>query len=190
VVLPRGLLAAAALWRARRQAKAMALPMADAYFARLRAEAPAPALPVTVLPYNCHAAAGQLQGLARALADWLGPGVQPQCAAVLPLGAEDQLPAGLPAALAHEVVVLMALNATPERESHGAFLQRLPAHLSPGSTLRVLLDSTAFEQRLAGQPDAAARQAQRLQAWQQLLHDAGLPPPRLVRLGVPALSAA
>lgn len=185
VVLPRLALAAWAAWRAARLAKRLALPPDDPYLAALRQQAPARPLPVTVLPYNCHDSAARQAGLLAELRRWRGPGARPQCLPVMPLGAEDALPAALPAGLDGDVVVLLSLNATPEREHHGMLLARLPRHLGAGARCTVLLDSRSFDQRLAGQPDAAARRAGRIAAWQALVAEAGLPPARVADLGAP-----
>jgi len=186
VVLPRLALAAWSAWRARQAARHLALPADEPYFTALRQQAPARAQPITVLPYNCHDSASRLAGLAAALQRWRGPGAVPVLQPVLPLGAEDALPAGLPPGGPADLVVLMSLNATPEREHHGALLARLPRHLPSGARCAVLLDSHAFDQRLAGHPDAAARRAQRIAAWQALLAEAGMPPAEVADLGAAA----
>ena len=138
--------------------------------------------PVTVLPFNCHDSA-RAPGLGPTLARWLGPGARPRLLPVLPLGAEDRLPADPWAGADGERVVLMALNATPEREHHGVLLAGLRRALPPGARCAVLLDAHAFDRRLAGQPDAPARRADRTAAWQALVAEAGLGPAEVADLG-------
>lgn len=179
VVLPRLLLAALAAWQARRQAASLQLPPDAAgqppYFQTLRRQAPAPLRPVCVLPYSYQVPVAAQAGLAEAAAQAFGPGAQPHCVPSLPMGTEDSLARHLPASLPPDVVALLALTATPERETHGRFLQALQASLPPGSGLQIWLDSSGFLQRLAGQPDAPQRLAQRQQAWASLLSDLHLP---------------
>ncbi|MES2959218.1 MAG: DUF2868 domain-containing protein [Pseudomonadota bacterium] len=182
VVLPRLLLAAwhtLGVWRA---AQRLELPLDDPYFVRLRHAAQARAQPVTVLAYSYQLGATQQSGLAAALADVLGADVQLQLVASLPLGAEDGLPQGLPSDLADAVVALFALTATPERETHGAFLHALARHLPAGSRLHVLVDESGYRKRVGAAADAPARLAQRRAAWQRLLHDMSLPAPHFADL--------
>jgi len=184
VVVPRLLLAAWSAWRARQAAQQLALPLDTPYFVRLQHAAQAAPRPVTVLPYSYRLGAAQQAGLAAALAAVLGPGVQPRLAEALPLGAEDTLPEALPADRADSVVALFALTATPERESHGAFLQVL-ARLVAAGELQVLVDESGFRERFDAAADGAARLAQRRAAWQRLLHELSLPAPHFVDLAAP-----
>lgn len=179
VLLPRLLLAALAGWQARRLAAALPLPddtVGQApYYQPLRRQAPAPLRPVCVLPYSYQVPIASQAGLAEAAVQTWGPGAQPHCVPSVPMGAEDNLGLHLPGSLPPDVVALMALTATPERETHGRFLQALQAQLPSGSRLHIWLDSSGFLQRLAGQPDAPVRLAQRQQAWAAVLSDLNLP---------------
>jgi hypothetical protein len=187
VVAPRLLLAAWSAWRARQAARQLALPLDAPYFVRLQHAAQAAPRPVTVLPYSYRLGAVQQAGLAAALAAVLGPGVQPRLAEALPLGAEDALAEALPPDRADSVVALFALTATPERESHGAFLQAL-ARLVAAGELQVLVDESGFRARFGAAADGAARLAQRHAAWQRLLHELSLPAPHFVDLVAPVLA--
>ncbi len=182
VVLPRSLLAAAAALGAHRAARSLALPLDEPYFRRLLRQSPSAAHPVTVLPYSYRLGPAQRAGLAGALGDALGGGAQPQLAPVLPMGAEDALPAGLPEPLADTVVALFALTATPERETHGAFVHALAAALPGRCTLQVVVDESVFRQQLATGEEGAQRLAQRRLAWQRMLGDLKLPAPRFADL--------
>jgi len=190
VIVPRLLLAAVAALRARRAAADIALPLDDAYFRALLRDAPAAARPVTVLPYSYQLAAAQQAALAPALADALGTGAQPQLAATLPLGAEDALARHLPAGLASTVAALFAATATPERETYGAFVRALAAHLPAATTLLVLVDESGLRHRLGTGATSASRLAERRAAWQRMLHDLSLPAPRFIDLGADDPKAA
>jgi hypothetical protein len=103
-------------------------------------------------------------------------------AASLPLGAEDDLVRQLPDDLAPDVAALFAASATPERETHGAFVRALVAALPRGAQLTVLVDESGLRQHTGRAPDAELRLTQRRAAWQRLLHDLSLPAPRFIDL--------
>lgn len=182
VILPRTALAGFALWQAGRAALQLQLPLQAPYFRQLLQQAPATAWSVSVLPYSYQLGTAQRSGLAAALSAALGPGAMPQLSAGLPLGAEDNLLAGLPADLADKVVALFALTATPERETHGAFITALAQALPERCSLQVVVDESVFRQRLGAAADAAQRLQQRQQAWSRLLHDLSLPAPQFADL--------
>lgn len=182
VIVPRLLLAALAALRARRAAARVALPLDDAYFKALLRDAPAAARPVTVLPYSYQLAASHQAALASALVDVIGPGAQPRLAPTLPLGAEDDLKRHLPEAMAGAVAALFAASATPERETHAAFVRTLVAELPAATTLLVLVDESGLRRRLGPGAASATRLAERRTAWQRMLHDLSLPAPYFVDL--------
>ncbi len=182
VVLPRLLLGAWSAWRARRVAAQRALPLDEPYFRALLRDGPALPRPVTVLPYSYTLSAPQVKALPQALIEAIGPGAQAQIKPTLPLGAEDALP---PTALEDaqgDVAALFTATATPERETHGAFVRTLAAAVAGRATLSVLIDESAFRQRSSGASDAALRLTQRRAAWQRMLHDLSLPAPRFIDL--------
>jgi hypothetical protein len=83
--------------------------------------------------------------------------------------------------------VLFAATATPERETHGAFVRALQKALSEkalsGSvSLHVLVDESGLRQRSAAASDAELRLTQRRAAWQRMLHDLSLPAPQFIDL--------
>jgi hypothetical protein len=182
VIAPRLALAAWAGWRARRAALALALPLDEPYFRALLRDGPQRPRPVTVLPYSYTLGAVQRAALARALVAAIGAGAQPHLAPSLPLGAEDDLKSHLPGDLAPDVAVLFAAGATPERESHGAFVRALLAALPRGAQLAVLVDESGLRQHAGRASDAELRLTQRRAAWQRLLHDLSLPAPRFIDL--------
>jgi Protein of unknown function (DUF2868) len=182
IVLPRFLLAAVAAWRARRLESVHSLPLDEPYFRALLRDGPATARPVTVLPYSYTLSAPQVKALPRALVDAIGPGAQARVKPTLPLGAEDALP---PSALedAHgDVAALFAATATPERETHGAFVRALQDALAGRAALAVLVDESGFRARAGSASDAELRLTQRRAAWQKMLHDLSLPAPKFIDL--------
>jgi len=183
VVLPRLLLAALAVARARRLADRLPLPDDEGLRRLLRAAA-GQRPPVLVLPYSYQLDAARQAVLAQRVDQLWGPGVQLQLQASLPMGAEDALAQHLPPTLPATVVLLFALTATPERETHGALLQALAVLRGGGAPPpEVMVDESGFRQRLAG-AQLDERLAQRRAAWQALLQPAGITP-RFVDLGAP-----
>ena len=160
---------------------------------------------VAVLPYSYRLDTTREAAVATALTAWLGSDLSCDVQPGLPLGAEDQLASWLPATLARLraastppaatadaaatapaaapmaplLVLLFALTATPERESHGALVQALvqalPKLPAPRPQLRVAVDESGYRQRLSG-PDGAQRLAQRRAAWESLLLGLGVVP--------------
>jgi hypothetical protein len=176
VIVPRLLLAAMSGWQASRRARELPLPLDEPYFARLTRGLRGDTVTAQVLPYNYQAATSLRAGLQRALEQHLGTRVQLHWADPVPLGGEDALDARGPGLEgAAQTVLLFALTATPERETHGAFVQAMARRLSAGQELLVLVDESAFRQRFTG-PDGATRLAQRHAAWRTLLKDIGHAP--------------
>ena len=185
VLLPRSLLAALALVRARSLAARLPLPAAFDDLQRLLRSASDQPLPVAVLAYSYALDAPRLAQLPRVLAAQFGPNAQLRFQA-LPMGAEDDLPrwlarlagpatttpAGATTTPAGAVVALFALTATPERETHGALLQALADQLPATTPLVVMLDESGFLARFVGH-DGADRRTQRRAAWSALLQPSG-----------------
>ena len=186
VVVPRMALAAWAAWRARRLSQRLPLPDDDGLRRLLRA-ASGQRLTLAVLPYSYRLDTLRELALRQQLDHLWGPGVLMQLHPSLPMGAEDELARHLPAPLPGRVVVLFALTATPERETHGAFLRALAALRGSGAApLDVMVDESGFRQRLAG-ATLVERLAQRRTAWQALLDGLGPAPlpARFIDLGAP-----
>ncbi len=197
-VLPRLLLAAWSWRTARRLAADLPLPDAPD-LQRLLDSCSAASRAVAVLPYSYRLDATRQAAVAPALTTWLGAGLQCAVQPTLALGDEDRLPHWLPAVLARLpaadasqpaplLVLLFALTATPERESHGAVVQALVQALAaapaPRPQLRVAVDMAGYRQRLAG-PDGDERLAQRRAAWEALLLGLGVVP-GFIELATPA----
>ncbi len=171
VIVPRLLLAAAAAWRVRWLKRAMALPLDDAYFGPLWRSHAGHATAVQVRPYSYRLDPALRPGLEAALAQLFGSRVQVQLAEPVPQGAED-VPAA-PAPAGALVVALFPLTATPEPETHGAFVRALARVRTEG--VRVLVDESGFRRRFTG-AEGETRRAQRRTAWERLLHDEGFEP--------------
>ena len=182
VIVPRLALAAGSRWRSERSAAQFALPLDEPYFRSLLRDGPATPRPVTVLPYSYMLSAAQVKALPRALVDLLGPGVQPHVRPSLPLGSEDELPRHGVDDSEADVAVLFAASATPERETHGAFVSAVQAQLARRAAVTVLVDESGLRQRAGAASDAELRITQRRAAWQRMLHDLSLPAPQFIDL--------
>jgi hypothetical protein len=165
VAAPRLLLAGLALWRARRALRRLHLDLSDPYFVRLLADHGGPATTAVVLPYSHRLTPAGEQGLAAAVRERFGPSATPQLQPPVAYGdAAPALPA-LPRGQQRQVIVLFGLAATPEAETHGAWVRQVAA--SAGA-LEVWLDSSTFSAHLA--PGArAARLAEREALWRDFL---------------------
>jgi hypothetical protein len=183
VIAPRLLLAAWALRRARQAASHWRWPSDDPYFRALRLQAPAPERPVSVLPYSYALGEAQRAALSSALREAFGAGAQARLAAALPMGAEDQLASTLPDGLADTVAALFAATATPERETHGAFVRALQQALAGRASVAVLVDESGLRASSGAVADAGLRLQRRREAWQRLMSDLSLPAPHFIDLG-------
>ncbi len=195
VMLPRLALAAAAMLA--RTATGAAVSAADATSAISSAccsarHAPAAGQPSRWL--SCHAATGWPAICCRAslppIDHEFGPGLQLKLFANMAAGVDDMPAEDWPGAALDRLDVqwllpLFALSATPERETHGAFIrsaQQRAAALPGHPPCRVMIDESGFRQRLAG-ADLPRRLADRRAAWQKLLDEIGAGPALFVDLG-------
>lgn len=170
VLLPRNLLVLWSAWRVRRLERDLPVPLDEPYFRRLLPRSHGSALAVRVLPYSYALDPARHPPLAAALERLLDADVVLQVAPNLPLGAEDTLDA--PAIDGEDLVLLplLALTATPERDTHGAFLAALAARRDGEWRQLVLIDESGFR------AFDETRRAQRRAAWQAMLDDLGLKP--------------
>lgn len=182
IVLPRLVLAAWSAWRARTMRRDFSLPLNEPYFQRLLPRPRGTPIVVPVLPYNYRVPPERAAALRAVLTPECAGEPQVHLHDSVPLGGEDE-PAHWFPALAGEAaglwVALFALTATPERETHGAFVQALAAHLPAGVRLLILIDEAEFRQRF-GSP----RLEQRCDAWRGLMQALGHEP-RFVDLTAP-----
>jgi hypothetical protein len=166
VVLPRALLAAAAWWRACAARRDVALPLDAPYYQRLLQKRRGEPTAVQVVPYSYALQHDALPALQAVLEDQLGARVTLQLADTVAQGHEDEFGELSPA---DATVALFALTATPEHESHGAFIDALAARCPAAARLIVLIDESAFRRRFGDD----ARLVQRRSAWQRLLQERG-----------------
>jgi hypothetical protein len=186
VLLPRGLLALVQALRARYLTRHFELPLDDPYFRRLGRTLGGGRTVLHVLPYSYQGPADAAARLRVSLDERFGPNLNVRMASVLALGAEDDA-----ASLAREVAqaaptdmvaALFALTATPEHETHGAFVQALAAARGPAAECLVLIDESGFRRRFGGSAEASdstdppSRLGQRRQAWQRMLAPLGHEP--------------
>ena len=190
VLLPRGVLAGVAAWRARQWKREFPLPLQQAYFQHLvRAQSGTP-VAVCVLPYSYHLSPDAAAGLCDVTDYAFGPRTELTLAPAVALGAEDEIDALLPASARSAAVVLplFALSSTPERENHGAFVHALASRCAAHARFIVLVDESGFRLRF-GAAEHATRLAQRRHAWQRMLQDLGHTPV-FVDLSAPDLDTA
>ena len=166
VVLPRALLAAAAGWRAARLAREFPWPVAAEAASAAPSATAAAARPVRVLPYSYRPPEGCEAALRDALARRLGAPVALRLDPPVPLGGEDAPETWRRVNEAGATTLpLFALTATPERETHGAFLAAVFA--GDAAPRRLLVDESGFRRRFGG-AQGEARLAERRAAWQRL----------------------
>lgn len=174
VVLPRLALSLWA-WRHERQRRAhVALPLGLPYFRKLTAhlDDSAPAR-VQVAPYSFTVTPPLAQGLSTLAQALLGDSAHLNVQASTAYGDESQTPTSATptsTAPAHETpvaltVALFNLSATPERENHGEFLDRLRA--ATGRPVLAWVDESAYQQRVGTSPGGAQRLAERIALWRQ-----------------------
>jgi hypothetical protein len=162
--VPRAVLAALAARRVRALARALAPPLEDPYYLRLRAADRGEGLRVLVSPYSHRPSARAQDRLLELLHELYGNRAQLTVAEPVAYGAEP------PGAASDARVALFNLAQPPEQEVHGAFVEALRS-AAPGSLL-VLLDEEPYLARMG--EDGAARLAQRRRAWERMLRDAGV----------------
>ena len=172
VVLPRTLLALACAGRSGVLARRFALPLDEPYFQRLLRLQRGGAARIVVWPYGRTPSPQATLALRALFAEAFGPRVVLQIAPTVGFGAEDDAPLAADPVCTH-AVALFDLNATPETENHGRFIERLGAELPPGAALAVLVDEAAFAQRFGGLPE---RLAQRREAWRVWAESVGAAP--------------
>lgn len=186
VVLPRLLLAILAHWRAARMARRFPLDLGHPYFSRFAGEAGvAQAQVVRVLPYSFTVDETRDQGLARIVEILYGERARPMLRPASDYGEDPReslrgIDPADPAVTA--TAVLFSLAATPERETHGAFVEHLQRAGVRG--LRVLVDESGYLERLGDQPGTEQRLAERAGLWRQFC-DYHQVPAALVNLAHP-----
>jgi hypothetical protein len=167
VLVPRTLLAIAAWASERWMATRFPLRTHDAYFQRILREFARGPTRVRVVPYSYRLPAQSESGLRAVFVRLFGEKVDLSFAAPVTYGDEDELPAEVVPANPYNVVAaLFNLAATPESESHAAFVAALAARARDSASLVAIVDETSFRSRFDGQP---ARLAERRALWRELL---------------------
>jgi hypothetical protein len=169
VVLPRLVLAVVAALRVRRLARNFPLDLGQPYFRLLadRVGASGPAI-LRVVPYSVTVDEARHRGLAQVAAMVLGEQAQLMLRPSSPYGEDpkDSLrDARLDDAGVAISAVLFNMAATPERESHGDFLDYLVRGTPRG--IAVLLDESSLVERGGGQAGFDTRLDERLALWRQ-----------------------
>ena len=183
VIVPRLALAAFA-WAAERRAQArFPLVLAEPYFQRLLHAWREGTARIAAVAYSYAIAKPNAEALARLLTRAFESAVDVQWLPPAAYGADD-VPSPPPPPLAAAVVVFN-LNATPERENHGAFAGALRTALAGRAPLTAVVDTSDFDTRFGETPRADERR----RAWEQVLGDAGIAP-LFVRLADPDVAAA
>jgi hypothetical protein len=161
VVLPRLVLAALCHWRARRWMTNFPLDLDVPYFRTLRGKMGGPPGVLRVLPYSFTLDEARDRGLATVAAMLLGD----QASVMLrPSSVYGDEPGDvLGDANASLTAVLFNLAATPERENHGAFIERL---LRQTPKVVVLIDESSLVERLGAQA-GRSRIDERIALWRQ-----------------------
>ena len=183
VIVPRLSLAAFAWAAERRQQARFPLALAAPYFQRLLHAWREGTARIAAVAYSYAIATPNAEALARILTRAFESAVDVQWLPPAAYGADD-VPSLPPPPLAGAIVVFN-LNATPERENHGAFAGALRAVLAGLAPLMAIVDTSDFDARVG----ATSRADERRRAWEQVLEEAGVAP-LFVRLADPDVAAA
>jgi Protein of unknown function (DUF2868) len=169
VMLPRGALAFFSRWKEKKLRRNFPLDLAQPYFRKLT-DRIGPAVPAVlrVLPYSFTLDEARDAGLAAVARALLGEQARVMLRPVTAYG--EDLDTAPPAKAASDTSVaqtalLFNLSATPELESHGAFIDQMARGNAAG--LLVLVDESAYLERLGSQGGAVARLLERIALWQQ-----------------------
>jgi hypothetical protein len=179
VIVPRLALAAWSGARAAVLARRLPVPGAEDFYVRslLRNALGRPGQ-ARAIPYGFTPSTVSRERLERLLGAALGERVRVRTDRPVPYGAEDDWIAAEGSSLpeADQLILLFSLASTPEAENHGAFALAVRDRLTGGTGLTLLLDDSAFRERLRGQPSAQRRLDERLAAWRQVLLPTGIEP--------------
>lgn len=177
VILPRLLMAAFAHLRALRLQRKFPIDLQQPYYRQFAQHAGVTEPGVMrVLPYSFTVDEQRDSGLAALATQLLGERSRVILRPSSGYG-ED------PAAALHGVdladpsvtatVILFGLGATPEREAHGAYIDYVARNKVRG--LKVLLDESAYLERIGAQPGSEQRMAERVHLWRQFCDYHGVP---------------
>ena len=165
VVVPRLALALAAWLAQMRIAKSMPLSLRDPYFQGLLRSWRRGSARIAAIAYSYAIPTANAQGLAQIATRALQSTVVIDWLPTIAYGTDDVPQIGSASETA--VVVIFNLGATPERETHGAFVRAL-APLTPSVPLIAIVDTSEFVARFSDQP---RRISERTESWQRMLGD-------------------
>ena len=167
VILPRLALAGAARWKENSLSRNFPLNLGQPYYRKLTQNF-GPDVPdvLRVFPYSFTVDEARDKGLNTVAKLLLG-----ERASVMlrPSTGYGQAPAGVPGSTPSDnpdvghTVILFNLNATPEQENHGAFLDHFVHSGVPGFS--VWVDESGYLERMGGQAASAARMQERMALW-------------------------
>jgi len=168
VLVPRLLLALGDRWLEARQTARFPLRLEDPYFERLTRTLRGTAAAVKVVPYSCQPSPQATLGLNSLFTQSLGARTTVSIAPTVGFGDEDTIDARPLAAGATLLAPLFALTATPERENHGVFIDKLAQAAGGAVPLAVIVDESAHGRQFGAD---SARRAERRALWQKLAEE-------------------
>jgi hypothetical protein len=167
VIAPRVALAVVAGWRATRMAQRFPLSLAEPYFRGLERRHRGVAARVQIVPYSFTLPDSGRRALERLLGRVYGDDTVVEVAPPIALGDEDGLALRWrPDPGATLVTALFSASATPENETHGAFLAELGRAVAGTVPLAIVVDESAFRRRFGA---GSERVDSRRQAWRKLV---------------------
>jgi hypothetical protein len=173
VLLPRGVLAAFALFKERRLARSLAVDPLAGPFRVLLAPDRGAGTAVDVLPYSYGIVGRPADTLRELLHDVFGLRADVRVHDALPYGAEvEDAVAPNGAAPAACAVVVFGFVQSPEREVHGRFVRELLDDAGGRTHVLAVVDSSAWHARF--REGDARREGERRRAWDRVLDEAGL----------------
>ena len=172
VIAPRLVLAVASWVLERHRRTHLPLGLDEPYFVRLLRGFRGGPVRVFVAPYSYAVPAAAAAGMERLIRSVFGANASLTFMASTAYGSEDTLGANVQFESPVNAIALFNATATPEREAHGAFLDRLAEHAAPGSTLVALVDESAFRERWPSEP---VRLEERRASWRALCAERHVP---------------
>ena len=172
VIVPRLLLGFIAWGVERHRRTHVDVALADPYHQRVLRGFRGGPVRVKVIPYSYRVPPAALSGIQTIVRRAFGGSASLVVTTPVDYGDEDSLtPASLPDA-AGPAIALFNLSATPEREAHGAFVERL-RNAGTGQAVLIVVDESGFAGR--GEIDAA-RVDERRKLWRTLFAERGVEP--------------
>jgi hypothetical protein len=177
IIVPRFVLATSSAISAGRLKRDFPLPLtSDPYFVRLLSGASGKAVVIDVVPYSYRPDAAARAALLEALASLAGSRVDVRFAEPVPYGGEDDAVECISSVgtAPDYVIVLFNIAATPEDENHGEFAASVVRRAGPQTRVGIVLDASAYRQRLEGLARIDERLAERRRSWETMLLSRGI----------------